>query len=403
MCMKQSLRATFVILAACGTAIGTSGCQSSRIGNLPKLSDVRLSQMPGLKWMGRLRGDQPKKELADTTSSTLPSTSTNPSPTTSATPNNSWVSTQPPQNQPNGSYPTTAQANAGYGVNTAGGYYTGPYNTSSATASYTGTVPGSSPGPQNGFYSTAPGPQPPVNQQGVYTADTRSATSTPPYRASADPYNPNPNYGTYAPNSYGAAGAPTGSGYSSPTHRNVSGTTEGSLGQGIPESRYTAPSHNGQNATNPANNSYGVPSNTPPTTSASLSGPAHSVYGQVPSPGSQPAYGQVPSPGSQPVSGTYPSTTPYGQPSSSYGTTSNANTSQSNAATVVSPALTDNRPWRPGSTSNYQPAATPNGTANGNVVMPANYSSSQLPGGSTYKPAPSQAATPYTPTGPNTN
>ena len=230
-----------------------------------------------------------------------------------------------------------------------------------------------------------------MNQQGVYTADTRSATSTPPYGASADPYNPNPNYGTYAPNSYGAAGAPTGSGYSSPTHRNVSGTTEGSLGQGIPESRYTAPSHSGQNATNPANNSYGVPSNTPPTTSASLSGPAHSVYGQVPSPGSQP------------VSGTYPSTTPYGQPSSSYGTTSNANTSQSNAATVVSPALTDNRPWRPGSTSNYQPAATPNGTANGNVVMPANYSSSQLPGGSTYKPAPSQAATPYTPTGPNTN
>ena len=70
MCMKQSLRATFVILAACGTAIGTSGCQSSRIGNLPKLSDVRLSQMPGLKWMGRLRGDQPKKELADATSST---------------------------------------------------------------------------------------------------------------------------------------------------------------------------------------------------------------------------------------------------------------------------------------------------------------------------------------------
>lgn len=397
MCMKQSLRATFVILAACGTAIGTSGCQSSRIGNLPKLSDVRLSQMPGLKWMGRLRGDQPKKELADATSSTLPSTSTNPSPTTSATPNNSWVSTQPPQNQPNGSYPTTAQANAGYGVNTAGGYYTGPYNTSSATASYTGTAPGSSPGPQNGFYSTAPGPQPPVNQQGVYTADTRSATSTPPYRASADPYNPNPNYGTYAPNSYGTAGAPTGNGYSPPTHRNVSGTTEGSLGQGIPESRYTAPSHSGQNATNPANynygtnNSYGVPNNTPPTTSASLSGPAHSVYGQVPSPGSQP------------VSGTYPSTTSHGQPSSSYGTSSNVDTSQSNAAPVVSPTLNNNRPWRPGSTSNYQPAAAPNGTANGNPVMPANYSSSQSAGGSTYQPAPAQAATPYTPTGPNSN
>lgn len=365
------------VIAVCGTTIVMTGCSSSRLGKLPTPS-LRLSKLPGMKWLNRDDKKTPESSLASN-SPPLPSVSTSPVPPSSTGPTSPTAavasSTGPAINTP---YPTTLAPNIPYpGQNTAV-YNTGPYNTDSGVANHNGQQnwnPNSAP-PQSGFYPTHPTTTPTTTtgRQGeVLTADARSSNSyeaqarTPiPYASNAQPNSTNPGNAyppAYNQNPYPVQNTPA------PT---VNATN-----------RYTAPTSPPGNPTSPPGNTSSPVGNYDGrynTTTGTPGGviPAGNRYGQIAPTGGFPVndrqvapvarstYGEISPPATQ---------TPATQ-NNIYGT-----------QPTVGPTTTAPVHWRPGSTTDYQSPnyQSPNGVGsipnastvpfNPTGVVPANHAS----------------------------
>ena len=338
---KQSI--ALVIIGS--TALSVCGCRLSRA--------PRIGSLPGVKqlaWLRDLRDrgeDEENTQLAATgPAATLPSATSTPSPPTtslagatpSAGPYASTVAPVGPAAGPTG-YPNTTRPEVAYSGQTAGGYYTGNYDTGSASASYNNTQPAVSPGyavnnagvPQNGYYSA-----PPANTQPVYTADARSvAPRTAPSTSPPSSYGNNlPQGNPYAAPQPQVNPAPN----TAPSYPVSSGSDYGSgSGSG---SRYAAPSAG--NSALQRNTYSAAPTgyNTTSTASAPTTDPA-----AIPS--SAPAGYNTSANYTAPTSSLPPNTTaaPGGVPNT---------------------ANLPHQPWRPGSTTDYQPPA-------GNQVAPTGY------------------------------
>ena len=372
------------VIAVCGTTIVMTGCSSSRLGKLPTPS-LRLSKLPGMKWLNRDDKKTPESSLA-LNSPPLPSVSTSPVPPSSTGPTSPTAaiasSTGPATNTP---YPTTLAPNVPYpGQNTAvyntgpystntgphstntgphntntGPYNTntGPYNTDSGIANHNGQQNrNSNSAPQSGFYPTHPTTA--TGRQGeVLTADARSLNSyeaqarTPiPYESSTQPNSTNPGNAyppAYNQNPYPVQNTPV------PT---VNATN-----------RYTAPTSPPRNTSSPVGN-YNDRYNTTTGTPRGVI-PAGNRYGQIAPTGGFPVNDRQVAP----VAGsTYGEIPPPATQNNIYGTTQ----------PTVGPTTTAPVHWRPGSTTNYQ---SPNGVGsipnastvpfNPTGVVPANHAS----------------------------
>lgn len=351
------------VVAVCGTTIVMTGCSSSRLSKLPTPS-LSLSKLPGMKWLQSDDKKTPESSLASD-APPLPSVSTSPVPPSSTDPTSPTTavasSTGPTATTP---YPTTLAPNIPYPAQNSGVYNTGPYNTDSGIANHNGqqnwnsnSAPQSA--PQSGFYPTHPTTT--TGRQGeLLTADARSlnnyesrARTPDPYGSSTQPNSINPvnsyppvrNQNPYATqnmpvptvnagNRYTAPTAPLGNNTSSPvgTYNDRYNTTTGTPGGVIP-----------------AGNRYGqiTPASGFPTNGRQVAPVAGSTYGETPPPASQ-----------NNVYGTKP---------------------------AVGPTTTAPVHWRPGSTTDYQPA---NGVgsipsystipSNAAGVIPANHASPPL-------------------------
>ena len=350
------------VVAVCGTTIVMTGCSSSRLGKLPTPS-LRLSKLPGMKWLNRDDKKTPESSLA-LNSPPLPSVSTSPVPPSSTGPTSPTAavasSTGPATNTP---YPTTLAPNVPYpGQNTAvyntGPYNTntGPYNTDSGIANHKEQQNrNSNSAPQSGFYPTHPTTA--TGRQGeVLTADARSLNSyeaqarTPiPYGSNAQPNSTNPGNAyppAYNQNPYPVQNQPV---------QTVDATN-----------RYTAPTSPPGNTSPPVGN-YNDRYN---TTTGPPRGviPAGNRYGQIAPTGGFPVNDRQVAP----VAGsTYGEIPPPATQNNIYGT-----------QPTVGPTTTAPVHWRPGSTTDYQ---SPNGVGsipnastvpfNPTGVVPANHAS----------------------------
>jgi len=403
------------VVAVCGTTIVMTGCSSSRLGKVPTPS-LRLSKLPGMKWLNRDDKKTPESSLA-LNSPPLPSVSTSPVPPSSTGPTSSTAavasSTGPATNTP---YPTTLAPNIPYpGQNTAvyntgpsntgpyntgpyntgpsntgpsntgpyntgpyntGPYNTGPYNTGPSNTGPSNTGPSntgpsntgsgianhngqqnrnSNSAPQSGFYPTHPTTA--TGRQGeVLTADARSLNS---YEAQAR--TPIPYGSSTQPNSTNPGNA-----YPPAYNQNQYPVQNTHVPTVNSANRYTAPTSPPGNTSSPVGN-YNDRYNTTTGTPRGVI-PAGNRYGQIAPTGGFPVNDRQVAP----VAGsTYGEIPPPATQNNIYGT-----------QPTVGPTTTAPVPWRPGSTTDYQ---SPNGVGsipnastvpfNPTGVVPANHAS----------------------------
>ena len=354
----------------------TSGCQSSRLGKIPR---------PG--WFSWGQNNSDNAALAS-----------NPSTTSPALPSNGALPTQPPVvsgvSVTNGvsspgyggpKYSTTTNPSVAYPVspgNSAGasGYAVGPYATGASgngsgltnptgryAAPRTQTPGGIS--PQKGFYSanTVPEGGP---QAGIYTTDARSAAG--------ESYGASNNYGTDVNSRYNNR------------HDNPPNSTAGNNNNGYPypNTNYGA---RVSNSTNPIG-SYSTPANTngryvnPPVGPQDTGGYAGSTgydpstnRTASPAAGAGYSYGDV----APPSSSNAPNT--YNAPAigSRYNAGNSSPPTVGNPPAPVSTPAAGTQPWRPGSTTDLpqtQPTTGPAdyGSGSGTAgVVPATYGTSE--------------------------